>query len=152
MAFGVIKYLNNTATIDVSDGDRTIFAHDIYLSGGTPIILEGDGTLIVIVENFAEFKQFPKKEDGTPAEASQFLILLLPGANMDITANADLNGFIYGPSATVTMNTGNAIFSGAVICESFVGSNGEVNYFNPAPNFPLAANVFSGFDFYQWER
>lgn len=100
--------LNNTP-LEVNTGTESEIRHLVVdnIDINEEIIIKGDGKLIIYVNETATF-QTPNNPPG------QLLIFLADGATFNVQANPEFNGFIYGPEATVIMNSPDTTINGSV--------------------------------------
>lgn len=76
----------------------------------------------------------------------QLIIYLADGVELEIIGNGEFNGYIYGPGATVTVQSNSTTINGAVIAETIQknssnGPNGNVNHIGLPGDFDILDSI-----------
>ncbi len=142
----------STVTLDIAaDEDQTIAYETLELKNATLVIKTGTttGSAVNLVVNKLDLQNGTVKIEGErrlhlfvktdadidsdtnynapPDDPTQLIIFLANGSSAFMNANRHINGFVYGPGATVTISgnygyTG-AILAGNVVCNGTPGFN-----------------------------
>lgn len=137
----------NNITFITGGNDVQVVVHNMDVKGDI-IVNAGasnTGTLALFITGKA-LLQTPQNYNTDP---HRLIVYLAPGAELEIIANGDFNGYIYGPNATVTVQSSDSTVNGAIIAHVVVrnsnqGPNGVVNYVPIAPgnDFIPAASLY----------
>lgn len=128
-------------SIDVSNGGTLIFD----TKGGTLRIVTstltskdtirviGGGTLLLYIRNTAYIST---KGIFNDVDKNNLVLFLADGVNVSFTdqAGMDFYGYIYGPTATVDLQSAKSSITGALIANDFNGSNNTTLTFVDIPN------------------
>jgi len=115
------------------------------LDAGRNIILQGGGRLELFVTHSATVRTGNKKTVNRPGNESNLVVYLMDGASLTLQANVEFYGYIYGPKATVNVQSGLTTIIGSVIAGSLNrlngagGPNGNIIHVPP----PSGANILS---------
>ncbi|MEA3422340.1 MAG: hypothetical protein U9Q80_00785 [Bacillota bacterium] len=112
---------NNPVKFDKDPGGNDkiwtlVIANKLDVNDGFDIPV-GDMLIIYIMPGGSADITIPNNY--TVNDSNQLLIMAMAGSTVTIQANAEFNGFIYGPSADVSVKTVHVAFKGAVITNNF---------------------------------
>lgn len=105
-----------TLTVFTGGHDVRVVAETVYLKGN--LVVEGGGRLLLFVYNHAELQ--------TPhaSTAGSLIVFMHDNSTATLIANAEFSGYIYGPKATVILQSKQTKVYGAIIADRVVKNEG----------------------------
>jgi len=120
---------NGTLKVFTGGEDVRVVAEAVYLKGKLEV--EGGGRLLLFVCNYAEL-QTPHADTEPPEEEgagkSSLIVFMQDNSTATIIANASFHGYIYGPKATVIMQSKQTMVRGAIIADRVVKNETETSF------------------------
>lgn len=106
------------------------------------LTIKGDGDVFIFVNKSVDIQ--------TPhAYTNKLVIFLNNDVTLRINANGTFNGYIYGPEATVWMNSRWTVFNGAIIADKITGTGqgfqGTFNYTEMPDTSDLSSFIPAGY-------
>lgn len=131
-------------TFNTSNVDMVVLAHNLSIKES--LIINGTGRVFLYVDGTMTVKT---NGDINTAPSSQLFIYLNTGSTLDLQAGKILNGYIFGPEATVIVQSDHTLVNGAIFSDILLknsnnGANGRVNY------VPLTNDTGIGGDIHEY--
>lgn len=115
------------------------------LDAGRNIILNGNGKLELFVTSSAVVQTGSKRTVNRAGNESNLVVYLMDNTSLTLKANVEFYGYIYGPNATLNMQSGLTTISGGIVVGSLRKSDGTGvpigNIIHVPP--PSGANILS---------
>lgn len=153
------KHGSNDGVIEVTgDGDVEIYVNSMTFNQDSKVLITGEARVKLFVMTSGMINNPLTYVSSTSISSpDQLLIILNDNAELDLGSNANLTAYIYGPKATIYMNSNHTTINGALIGNVFNkndGSNvpnGIINYIPPVDSYP-EYNGVSGYSKFQYKR
>jgi hypothetical protein len=108
---------NSSLVFNLPNDTMRVIVDNLETKGSVFINASGvNSRLELFVTNYASISTPLLLNDGDP---NRLIIILADGATLDMIANSEVNGFIYGPNATVAMQSAFSQVNGAIISNVF---------------------------------
>lgn len=115
---------------DTTGYDKLTIVVDTLIAEGD-VEIYGGGKVELYIKGYARFHTPLVVND---EDSSDLFIYLAPASKLELQANGEINGFIYGPTATVLVQSDNSTINGGIIANVVIKNdssntpNGEVNF------------------------
>lgn len=132
---------------DTSSGNLEVVVDELYNNG--QVVVTGAGKLFLFIK-----KRFEIQTKGwvNNTDPNKLYVFLDTGSTLYSQAGQTLKGYIYGPSATVDMNSGNLTVDGSIISSIFIGNNNaSVTYVQPSDT-DIISIFIKGFRKGEWSE
>jgi len=145
----IIPAGNKTVTFETGAAGNLlqISADEVNFTNDT-IRFTGSGTVVLYVGS--EFTAQTPNFDGI-TDPTRFFIMMNTDTTCMIRANSDFFGYIYGPEATVDLQSSSGNINGAIVCETLEANpSGHSNFiYYPAAQSTLD-QIFGGYSISKW--
>jgi len=123
---------HSTISFDTEDNDlEIVVTEEMDIKGH--IEITGDNNVYLFLKEDTNNEIKTKSAEGSMD--GDLFIFLMDGSQLDITANRELETFIFGPNATVEIQSGASsaaeTFTGAIIAEEFESRGSPSVYYEP---------------------
>ena len=137
------KHGSNEGVIEVTgDGNVELYINSMTFNQDSQVLITGNARVKIFVMTMAMINNpLTYVSNASISTPDQLLIILNDNAELDLGSNAKLTAYIYGPKATIYMNSNNTTVNGSIIGSVFNknGSsnapNGIINYIPPIDSF-----------------
>jgi hypothetical protein len=155
----VTKHGSDNGVIEVTgDGNVEIYVDTMTFNQDTQLLITGEARVKLFVMTTAMINNPLTNISNTSISTpDQLMIILNDYAVLDLGSNANLTAYVYGPKATIYMNSNSTTINGALIGNVFNkndGSNapnGVINYIPPDDSYP-EYNGVTGYIKSQYKR